>query len=61
MSLDTKTNREKREAEKAKKAAEEIPPLNPPWPYIREYFDPFFFNLQAEPKKPEPSPFPEPL
>lgn len=47
MSLDPKTNRQNREAEKAKKAAE-TPPLNPPFPYRRQLFDPFRFNLERE-------------
>ena len=47
MSLDPKTNRREREAEKAKKAAEE-PPLNPLFPHKRQAFDPFFFNLERE-------------
>ena len=47
MSLDPKTNRQTREAEKAKKAAEE-PPLNPLFPHKRQAFDPFFFSLERE-------------
>ncbi len=47
MSLDPKTNRREREAEKAKKRAEE-PPLNPPFPYKRQSFDPFFLSLERE-------------
>ena len=47
MSLDPKTNRQEREADKAKK--QQDPPLNPPFPHRRESFDPFFFGLQAEP------------
>lgn len=47
MSLDPKTNRQTREAEKTKKAAEE-PPLNPPFPHQRQAFDPFFFSLERE-------------
>lgn len=47
MSLDPKTNRQEREAEKAKKRAEE-PPLNPPFPHHRQSFDPFFFSLERE-------------
>ncbi len=47
MSLDPKTNRQQREAEKAKKAAEE-PPLNPLFPHKRQAFDPFFFSLERE-------------
>ena len=47
MSLDPKTNRREREAEKAKKRAEE-PPLNPPFPHKRQSFDPFFFSLERE-------------
>jgi hypothetical protein len=46
-SLDQKTNRREREAQKAKKAAEE-PPLNPPFPHKRQSFDPFFFSLERE-------------
>ena len=47
MSLDPKTNRQEREADKAKKRAEE-PPLNPPFPHKRQSFDPFFFSLERE-------------
>ena len=47
MSLDPKTNRQTREAEKAKKAADE-PPLNPPFPHKRQSFDPFFFSLERD-------------
>lgn len=47
MSLDPKSNRRNREAEKAKKAAEE-PPLNPPFPHKRQSFDPLFFSLERE-------------
>ena len=47
MSLDPKTNRQTREADDAKKRAEE-PPLNPPFPHKRQSFDPFFFNLERE-------------
>lgn len=47
MSLDPKTNRREREAEKAKKRAEE-PPLNPLFPHKRQSFDPFFFSLERE-------------
>ena len=46
MSLDPKTNRQDREAEKAKK--QEVPPLNPPFPQKRQSFDPFFFSLERE-------------
>lgn len=47
MSLDPKTNRREREAEKARKRAEE-PPLNPLFPHKRQSFDPFFFSLERE-------------
>ena len=47
MSLDPKTNRQEREADKAKKRAEE-PPLNTPFPHKRQAFDPFFFSLERE-------------
>ena len=47
MSLDPKTNRQEREAEKAKK--QQAPPLNPPFPHKRQSFDPFFFSLDREP------------
>ena len=47
MSLDPKTNRQEREAEKAKK--QQDPPLNPPFPHKRQSFDPFFFQLEREP------------
>ena len=46
MSLDPKTNRQDREAEKAKK--QQPPPLNPPFPHKRQSFDPFFFSLERE-------------
>ena len=46
MSLDPKTNRQEREAEKAKK--QQAPPLNPPFPHKRQSFDPFFFSLERE-------------
>ena len=46
MSLDPKTNRQGREAEKAKQ--QQDPPLNPPFPHRRESFDPFFFSLERE-------------
>ena len=46
MSLDPKSNRQNREAEKAKK--QEVPPLNPPFPHKRQSFDPFFFSLERE-------------
>ena len=45
MSLDPKTNRQEREAEKAK---QQDPPLNPPFPHTRQSFDPFFFSLERE-------------
>ena len=47
MSLDPKTNRQKREAGKAAKRAQD-PPLNPPFPHKRQSFDPFFFKLERE-------------
>jgi len=47
MSLDPKTNRQDREAEKAKNRADE-PPLNPPFPHKRQGFDPVFFSLERE-------------
>ena len=47
MSLDPKTNRREREAEKAKQRAEE-PPLNPPFPHKRQSFDPFFCPLSTK-------------
>ena len=47
MSLDPKTNRQEREAEKAKK--QQAPPLNPLFPHKRQSFDPFFFNHEPEP------------
>ena len=46
MSLDPTTNRQEREAEKAKK--QQDPPLNPPFPHRRESFDPFFFAIERE-------------
>ena len=50
MSLDPKTNRQEREAEKAKKQQDS--PLNPPFPHKRQSFDPFFFTLEREPLPP---------
>ena len=47
MSLDPKTNRQEREAEKAQ--TQQDPPLNPPFPHKRESFVPFFFQLEREP------------
>ena len=47
MSLAPKTNRQDREAETAKRRAGE-PPINPPFPYKRQSFDPFFFALERE-------------
>lgn len=44
MSLDPITNRELLEDEAAKKR-EEMPLLNPEFPYKREAFDPVFFGL----------------
>ena len=46
MSLDPKTNRQEREAEKAKQ--QQDPPLNVPFPHQRQSFDPFFFSLDRE-------------
>ena len=46
MSLDPKTNRQDREADKAKQ--QQDPPLNPPFPHRRESFDPFFFRLEKQ-------------
>ena len=46
MSLDPKTNRQEREAEKAKK--QQDTPLNPPFPHKRQSFDPFFFRLEQQ-------------
>ena len=46
MSLDPKTNRQDREAEKAKKQQDTR--LNPPFPHKRQSFDPFFFSLERE-------------
>ncbi len=54
MSLDPNTNRQEREAEKAKNRAEG-PPLNPPFPYYkRQSFDPFNFALDSEPREAAP-------
>ena len=47
MSLDPTTNRQEREAEKAKK--QQDTPLNPPFPHKRQSFDAFFFQLEREP------------
>jgi len=47
MSLDPKTNRQDREAEKAKKQQDTR--FNPPFPHKRQSFDPFFFSLEREP------------
>lgn len=46
MSLDPKSNRRDREAEKAKK--QQDAPLNAPFPHKRQLFDPFFFSLERE-------------
>ena len=54
MSLDPKTNRREREAEKAKQRAEE-PPLNPPFPHKRQPFDPFNFDITRDPPLPKVS------
>lgn len=44
------------EAAAVAKAAE-IPPLDPPFPFVPKEFDPWFFNLQLDlPKPPEPLP-----
>jgi hypothetical protein len=51
MSLDPKTNRHEREAEKAKKNQDQ--PLDPPFPHKRQSFDPFFFSLEREPLPPD--------
>lgn len=48
MSLDPRTNREDREAERAAEAAAQIPPLNPPFPYRRASFAPFFFGVTVD-------------
>ena len=53
MSLDPKTNRRERETDKAQKSAE-APPLNPPFPYKRQLFDPFNFALDSEPREAAP-------
>lgn len=42
MSLDPKENRQQREIEKASKPP---PELEPPFPFPRVNFDPFFFNV----------------
>ena len=47
MSLDPKTNRQEREAERTTKQAE-TPPLNPPFPPKRQPFDPLLFSLERE-------------
>ncbi len=53
MSLDPKTNRRERETDKAQNRAK-APPLNPPFPYKRQLFDPFFFALNSEPREAAP-------
>lgn len=30
----------------------EVPPLDPPFPFVRQPFDPFFFGLEKEPARP---------
>lgn len=48
---DPKSNRIAREEAKRKKPPES---LDPPFPYRRETFDPFYFGLEKQPKKGEP-------
>lgn len=48
--LDPKKRREQRESKKAAELAD-IPPLNPPFPFRKTPFDPFYFGLQDEPPK----------
>lgn len=50
MALDPKTNRTEREREAARKKPEH--PLEPPFPFSRVLFDPFFFSLEVTPLKP---------
>ena len=47
MSLDPKTNRQEREAEKAKKARRGTAAQSA-FPHKRQSFDPFFFSLERE-------------
>jgi hypothetical protein len=47
MGLDPRENREKREREKAKQ--NEPPPLDPPFPYRVMPFDPWTFDVEADP------------
>jgi hypothetical protein len=49
MSLDPRTNREEREAERAAEQSAAVPPLNPPFPYRKATFAPFFFGVHTEP------------
>lgn len=44
MPLNARDNRLAREQARAKAA--EPPPLNPPFPYVRQSFDPFLFKVQ---------------
>lgn len=48
MSLDTKENREKREA-KAEREKPPVPPLNPPFPYRVTPIDLAYFDLLRPP------------
>jgi hypothetical protein len=48
VSLDPKTNREEREAEKARSRSEDKP-FDPPFPYKRVYFDPLEFDITRDP------------
>lgn len=49
-------NKAARLAEKRRKEeqAKIIPPLDPPFPYTMQPFDPAFFALPANPARPEP-------
>lgn len=47
--FDSTARRKAREAVKAASAAA-IPPLNPPFPFMKTRFDPWFFGLESAPK-----------
>jgi len=46
--LDPKERRTTREVDRAKKQ-QQIPPLDPPFPFRPTPFDPFFFGIEEEP------------
>lgn len=50
--LDPAARRRQREAARARKQLDETPPLNPPFPFLKLAFDPWFFGIEADPKQP---------